>query len=79
MENLVTPASNNRVTIAATAGEWHVSVHQDGKKAIIIFLVEHHAVSFADGQKIRLRQEDGCRGFRPAVEASHRPTAIALL
>ncbi len=62
MENLVTPASINRVTIAATAGEWHVSVHQDGKKAIISFLVEHHAVSFADGQRIRLRQEDGCRG-----------------
>ncbi len=58
MENLVTPVSSNHVSIAASRGEWHVSIHQKGKKATVSFLVEHHAVSFADGQRIRLKQEN---------------------
>ena len=64
MENLVTPASNNRVTIAATAGEWHVSVHQDGKKAIVNYAATRSelAKKMGLGRKSKAKPRKKTRG-----------------
>lgn len=42
------------VTIAAAGDEWNVTIRQAGRSAVIHFLLERHARSFAESQSRRL-------------------------
>jgi len=55
METQLTHISTDGVSINASAGEWHVSVRENGRKAVVSFLIEHHAISFAEGQRTRIK------------------------
>ena len=46
--------SLSAVTVLPNCDEWTVSVVEAGRTAIIHFLLEDHARSFASGQRVRL-------------------------
>jgi hypothetical protein len=49
------PTSSATVSVWPAAGEWQVSIEENGKEAVFYFLLEEHARSFAALQRRRLK------------------------
>ncbi|TRC78493.1 hypothetical protein FJV80_24430 [Mesorhizobium sp. WSM4310] len=52
-----------RVEVAEVSGEWLVRVTENDQELTRSFDVEEYALSFAEGQRIRLGLDESC-GFR---------------
>ncbi len=54
MQNPLHPDCMTGVSVVERGGEWHVVVLEDGDENVRVFEVEQHALSYAEGQKVRL-------------------------
>ncbi len=55
------PQNSNAVELIEVAGEWFVRVLESGHEQVTIFETETFAVSYSDGQRLRLGLEQVVR------------------
>ncbi len=55
MTGPVHPTTRCEILISEASGEWLVAVREDGMEDVRSFVREDYALSYAEGQKMRLR------------------------